>query len=407
MSGIDFGVFDHIEHLPGVPLDRLYRDRLEQIEYLDAAGFYGYHVAEHHTPATHSMAPSQNVFLSAASQRTGRLRLVPTVYVLPLHHPLRLIEEICMVDALSEGRLEIAVGAGGVLEAYFWGHEGDPELNRARYEEVLAIVRAGLTDRELSYEGHFYSFDRVPMLLRPTQHPCPPVWYMRNVVTAAKLGFNCIVEGSLDHVQANIMCYRRVWAETFGPGAPNVQGQEPKVGANFFMVLADTDEEAVALGEAAWDTFRANLNLPRRREAERRGLTRFLGAGTGYTSGDFTSGEGPRAAVPTQHRYIRKEEMAQIEASISHLSPAERAERERRRLPGGLGVGILAGLNIVAGSPDSIRAFMDEYATIGANYLVCAFQFGSLTHKQAMRSAALFAAEVMPHHARSEALAPG
>ena len=73
----EYGVFDHIEHLPGVPLDQLYRDRLTQLEALDQAGFFAYHLAEHHTPAVHSMAPSQNVFLAAASQRTSRLRFGP------------------------------------------------------------------------------------------------------------------------------------------------------------------------------------------------------------------------------------------------------------------------------------------------------------------------------------------
>ena len=128
-----FGVFDHIEPVPGLRLDQIYRERLIQIERLDAAGFYAYHLAEHHTPAVHSLAPSQNVFLGRVAQRTRRLRFGPCVYVLPLHHPLRLIEEISMLDNLSDGRLEIGVGRGGVMEAYFWGQEADSETNYARY----------------------------------------------------------------------------------------------------------------------------------------------------------------------------------------------------------------------------------------------------------------------------------
>src|ERR1700753_501620 len=81
MHRIRFGIFDHIEHLPGVPLTRLYAERLTQLEALDEAGFFSYHLAEHHTPAVHSMAPSQNVFLSSAAQRTKRLRFGPGVYV--------------------------------------------------------------------------------------------------------------------------------------------------------------------------------------------------------------------------------------------------------------------------------------------------------------------------------------
>ena len=84
------------------------------------------------------------------AQRTRRLRFGPCVYVLPLHHPLRLIEEISMLDNLSDGRLEIGVGRGGVMEAYFWGQEADPETNFARYQETLAIVHAELDGRVLT-----------------------------------------------------------------------------------------------------------------------------------------------------------------------------------------------------------------------------------------------------------------
>src|SRR5213595_1638937 len=90
IMGLQFGIFDHIEPVPGLSLHQIYRERLLQLEQYDAAGFYAYHLAEHHTPAVHSLAPSQNVFLAAASERTTRLRFGPGVYVLPLHHPLRL-----------------------------------------------------------------------------------------------------------------------------------------------------------------------------------------------------------------------------------------------------------------------------------------------------------------------------
>src|SRR3569833_1447494 len=123
---MEFSVFDHVEHIPGVPLEQLYEERLQQLELLDAAGLYGYHLAEHHPPATHARASSQSVFLAAASQRTRRRRLIPTVYVLPLYHPVRLIEEICMLDSLSGGRREIGPGLGSPIEAYFWGLHEDP-----------------------------------------------------------------------------------------------------------------------------------------------------------------------------------------------------------------------------------------------------------------------------------------
>src|SRR3989442_4358135 len=153
-----FGVFAHFGPVPGQRLDQVYREGLVQIERLDRAGFYAYHLAEHHTPAIHSLAPSQNVFLGSVAQRTKRMRFGPCVYVLPLHHPLRLIEEISMLDNLSGGRLEIGVGRGGGMEAFFWGQEADPETNYPRHLETLAIIREGLSHDQLTDAGPVPSF---------------------------------------------------------------------------------------------------------------------------------------------------------------------------------------------------------------------------------------------------------
>src|SRR5258706_3041862 len=105
---MEFGVFDHLD-LSGSPIERFYRERLEIVEAYERAGFYSYHVAEHHlTPL--GMAPSPSVFLAAVAQRTKRLRFGPIVYVAPLYHPLRLLEEICMLDQMSRGPPGIAIG---------------------------------------------------------------------------------------------------------------------------------------------------------------------------------------------------------------------------------------------------------------------------------------------------------
>ena len=78
-------------------------NRLRLIEFYDHSGFRTYHMSEHHSTPL-SMTPSPSVFLAAVAQRTQRIRLPGRVYVLPMHHPLRLAEEICMLDHLSRGR---------------------------------------------------------------------------------------------------------------------------------------------------------------------------------------------------------------------------------------------------------------------------------------------------------------
>src|SRR6202171_5954934 len=105
-----FGIFDHLDD-GGVPLSQLFEERLKLIEAYDRAGFYGYHLAEHHnTPLGY--APSPSVFLSAVAQRTTKLKFGPMVYLLPLYHPLRLIDEVCMLDQMSNGRFLYGVGRG-------------------------------------------------------------------------------------------------------------------------------------------------------------------------------------------------------------------------------------------------------------------------------------------------------
>jgi alkanesulfonate monooxygenase SsuD/methylene tetrahydromethanopterin reductase-like flavin-dependent oxidoreductase (luciferase family) len=375
---LQFGVFDHIEPIPGQELDQIYHDRLSQVERFDAAGFYAYHLAEHHTPAVHSLAPSQNVFLAAASRNTQQIKLCPCIYVLPLHHPLRLIEEICMLDHLSGGRLEVGVGRGGVLEAYFWGSDWDVDRNFMKYTETLDIIRQGLSHDALTYAGEFYQFDELPMRLRPKQQPFPPMWYMRNVEIAAQEGMHSIIVGNLDGFAANVRRYRRLWDEYQGKGAKTLQGSDPLIGLVTHMVIADTEEEAVQAARPAWEEYLWNLTTPRRLEAERRGLKQFLGAGLNpRPSGlpDREAGMEDQAAEAPQERHRRREEPGQV------------TEQARA-----------ASFRVVAGTPPTIRSYLDEYMSTGANYFVCAFHFGNMPEAIAERSIELFIRDIMPHY---------
>lgn len=377
--GLRFGVFDHIEPIPGQDLGSIYKDRLSQVEMFDAHGFYGYHLAEHHSPAVHSLAPSQNVFLSSVAQRTSQIKLNPCIYVLPLHHPLRLIEEICMLDHLSDGRLEIGVGRGGVLEAYFWGSDWGVEANFTKYQETLAVVREGLTHDTLTYSGEFYSFDELPMRLRPKQQPYPPMWYMRNVEIAATEGMNCIIVGSLDGLEANVQRYKEIWTERHGKDLLTDQGTEPKIGLVNHLVLADTEEEAVQAARPAWEEYLWNLSTPRRLEAERRGLDQFLG----------TSLNARPEGLPDREAGER------YQASVS----TDADQQERRQEPGQVAQQTQASnFRVVAGTPATIHTYLEEYLTTGANYFVCAFHFGNMEHSIAEHSIELFVNEVMPHY---------
>src|SRR4249919_3908570 len=121
---MEFGIFDHLDRSRSALAD-YYEERLAIVELFDRAGFHAYHLAEHHaTPL--GMAPSPSVFLAAVAQRTKRLRFGPMIYALPLYHPLRMIEEICMLDQMSGGRLDVGFGRGAVpAEFAYYGQSHD------------------------------------------------------------------------------------------------------------------------------------------------------------------------------------------------------------------------------------------------------------------------------------------
>ena len=133
--------------------------RLKLVELIDREGFYGFHIAEHHSTPLGWM-PSPSVFIAAAIQRTKRLRIGPLVYVLPMYHPLRLFEEICMLDHMSNGRLMLGVGRGAALEHQRYGV--DPAQAPAMYHEAYAVIMKAFESDVLNFEGKYLQFQGLP-----------------------------------------------------------------------------------------------------------------------------------------------------------------------------------------------------------------------------------------------------
>jgi len=136
------GLFDHVEQGEH-PLAQLFDERLKFAEAADAAGVYCLHIAEHHaTPL--NMVPVPGVYLGALARTTKRMRLGPLVYLLPLYSPLRMVEEICMLDHLSHGRLEVGVGRG--VSPYELGfHKVAHDDSRDIFIDAFNCISAGLT----------------------------------------------------------------------------------------------------------------------------------------------------------------------------------------------------------------------------------------------------------------------
>src|SRR5271166_2477358 len=134
---MEFGVFDHLDRHGGALAD-YYEDRLRITEAYDRAGFRSYHLAEHHSTPL-GMAPSPSVFLAAVAQRSRRLRFGPLLYVTPMYHPLRVAEEVVMLDHMSRGRLELGLGRGA-SPIEIAGFDVDPANAPAMNREAIEVI---------------------------------------------------------------------------------------------------------------------------------------------------------------------------------------------------------------------------------------------------------------------------
>ncbi|MDQ8727148.1 LLM class flavin-dependent oxidoreductase [Bradyrhizobium sp. LHD-71] len=252
-----FGLFDHMDR-SGEDTAVQYENRLQILEACDRAGFYGYHLAEHHgTPL--GLAPSPSVFLAAAAQRTRSLRLGALVFTLSLYHPLRILDEICMLDHLSKGRLDVGIGRGiSPIELGFF--DVDPADAPDIFQEVTEILFRGFTCDVLSHRGKHYSFENVPIPLHPLQQPMPPLWYglgrPESLDWVAERGINIIGNGPAAMARKVTDRYRSIW-QASGRSDHTL----PMMGMSRHMIIAETDAEARALARPAYQQWIDNLLL--------------------------------------------------------------------------------------------------------------------------------------------------
>lgn len=246
-----FGIFDHVDK-GASDLHGFYEDRLKIAEKYDEVGFYAYHVAEHHA-TTLGMASSPNVYLSAIAQRTQKLRFGPLVYCLPQYHPVRLYEEICMLDNMSRGRLEIGLGKGisNIESSYFGINSNDVT---AIYREIFDILAEAWNAKELTYEGKHFTINKLPLEMKPMQAPHPPLWMgvaKPNLLSwPAKHKINIISNNVVSVVREITDDYRSKWME-FGREPDAI----PYMGMTRFVVIASTNECALRIGRRAYSVW--------------------------------------------------------------------------------------------------------------------------------------------------------
>ena len=338
-----FGIFDHIEDIPGTPTPQLLKDRLDLIKMADEAGFAGFHLAEHHGTDL-CMAPNQEVFVAAASQITSQIRLGPMVKLLPLHHPVRIIEDLCIVDNLTNGRLDFGVGRGVAPIEHYWFGSDWPE-STDRFEDILGIIAHALQTGEISSENSkYYDFRTMPMAIMPVQDPVP-FWYPGSPVMAGRHGMNLMWPGPID--QKSYDLYVETWhahkGDTARMDGPN---SEPRVGCTMLIAIAPTEAEALDIAT--------------------RGMNGLVRRTTGV------------------HRW---------DAEVLGEEAADAALNPLRRILSHIDGAIRAG----AGTPDQIAERFAAILEPGlTDYIVLQTPTGDMTLDEAKRTMELFCADVKP-----------
>jgi alkanesulfonate monooxygenase SsuD/methylene tetrahydromethanopterin reductase-like flavin-dependent oxidoreductase (luciferase family) len=235
-----------------VDLASVYARALERIEIMDKTGYDAVWLAEHHF-SSFSVCPSIHMMGTLVAARTERLRIGTAVSLAAFYHPLRLAEEVALLDVLSGGRVNWGAGRGFArieFEAF-----GVPAAeSAARFREAVDIVLAAWRNERLTFEGEYFRFKDVEVLPKPAQQPHPPVWMAATsepaIEWAASRGFSILMDPHATH--ADIARKRRLYDERLVAAGFSPAGRD--IPTARLIALADTtaEAEAVARRGAGW-----------------------------------------------------------------------------------------------------------------------------------------------------------
>lgn len=337
---VKVGIFDWVEASSTRTPGEVYEHKLQLAQAADKAGFHAYMLAEHQgTPLSIDGSPS--LLLAAMAQRTERLRIGALTYCLPWYNPYRWYNEVCMLDQLSRGRLELGVGRGvSPIESLIFGMQ-DIEQSRERYRETLDIFFEACRSRTLNFQGKQFKYRDIELYNKPVQDPWPPLWFPSSnrdsIEFTASQGYHTALLMKPAACKPLFDLYRETWERHRNePGRHNGHVAKPFLAKTQHMVIAETEEEARRLGVEAYANWVSHIHH----------LTRKHGRPDVHKTDPF---------------------------DVDSAQP------------------------LIVGTPrialEKIQQLLDVTT---ANYLLCVFSFGDLAPEHAMRSLELFSSEVMP-----------
>ncbi len=235
-----------------VAIETVYERALQRIEIMDRTGYDAVWLAEHHFHSF-SVCPSVHVMGTHVAARTQRLRIGTAVSLAALYHPLRLAEEVALLDVLSGGRVNWGAGRG-FDRTEFLAFGVPQDESGPRFQEAVDIVLRAWTEERLTWNGRYFQFDGIEVLPKPRQKPHPPVWLAASspsaIERAAAGGFTIMMDPHSTH--AEIARKRELYREQLEAHGLSIDGRDIPMARLIAIARTRREAEETARRGARW-----------------------------------------------------------------------------------------------------------------------------------------------------------
>jgi len=237
-----------------VPLPAVYARALARVDAMEHSGYDAIWLAEHHFTG-YSVCPSVHVMATHIAARARRLRIGTAVTLAAFYHPLRIAEEVALLDVLSGGRVNWGAGRG--FDASEFANFGvAPEESAERFREAVEVVLAAWQSERLDFSGKFHRFANVEVLPKPLQQPHPPTWVAATsdsaIAWAAQRGLSILMDPHSTH--AEIARKRESYRAQLAQHGHEFAGRALPMARLIAIAPTDAQAEAVARRGARWTT---------------------------------------------------------------------------------------------------------------------------------------------------------
>lgn len=239
-----FAHFSHVWNKPDMTPHQRYEQLWRELALCDDLDFDFSFCVEHHFQPHESWMSSPALYAVGGGARTKRLRVGTMGFIVPLYDPLRLAEEIAIVDQMLGGRFECGL-VPGITARFFTPFGSDYDFRKSPTLEFVHYLRAAYGDTQpFSFHGDNHNTDGALLAVPPVQKPHPPLWMMsRDPETLEFCAEEGINTGSFIMVPRRVFGprYRKYVDDWNGHG----HGRKPNIGYSTVVYVDETDEKAI------------------------------------------------------------------------------------------------------------------------------------------------------------------